>query len=259
MIAARQFRQRLFEAAANAANFANSSIVFLFEAARSFGENVLDDPDAMLNAVEDDKAVEKHQHGIVELQLVIAGRGNAFHEPDHVISKVADGAADEGRQAGHAHRFVSGNALAQNFDGIGFEGLTAGLRFDRAGAAAGAENFRGIESKKTIAANAFAALHAFEQAGIFRIAREFQVRGDRREHVEAHGIVHGNKIAAPRERTKSFEVRLEHSYLLSSDFSGRKAVSTTLRMTVTGALRPVQSSHCPIPWAKNISTPETVR
>src|SRR5690348_3051391 len=157
MIAARQFRQRLFEAAANAANFANSSIVFLFEAARSFGENVLDDPDAMLNAVEDDKAVEKHQHGIVELQLVIAGGWNAFHEADHVISKISNGSADERRQAGHAHGLVAGNAPAQGFDGIGFKGFAAVFRFDGAGAAARAKNFRGIESKKTVTANAFAA------------------------------------------------------------------------------------------------------
>ena len=87
-----------------------------------------------------------------------------------------------------------------------------------------------------------------------------------REQVGGVGLVDRHEIALPREPRECLEIGLNHRssalfralcclrFLLAL----KRAYPRARRMAATGARSPVQISHCAVPCATNISTPETV-
>src|SRR5215471_18019336 len=61
------------------------------------GENVANDPQAVLNVIEGNQAVIEHEHRIVETDLVAQALGKALDQSNHVVTEVTDGPSDQGR------------------------------------------------------------------------------------------------------------------------------------------------------------------
>src|SRR5260370_40416568 len=70
-------------------------------------------------------------------------------------------------------------------------------------------------------------------------------------------LVNRDEIALFGQALKLAEIRTAHSELRRRS-SLRKAARTARRMAFSGAGRFIQTSHWATPWARNISTPETV-
>ena len=127
-------RARLRQAAAferlpRARDFAHRGVVFRAQAAGALGENVANDPHAMLHVVEDHQAEIKHHHAVVQAQIVAARVGNALDEPHHVVREISDRAGHQRRQPGHAHRTVARRQPSQLLDGIVVEAEPSCRRF----------------------------------------------------------------------------------------------------------------------------------
>ncbi len=84
----------------------------------AFGENIADDPQAVLHVIESDKAVIEHQHCVIEADFIAKALGEALDEPNHVIAEIADGAGDQRRQPGKPHGAETLDAFAQEGDGV---------------------------------------------------------------------------------------------------------------------------------------------
>ena len=78
----------------------------------TFGENVADDPQTVLNMIKGNQTVVEHEHGIVKADFVAQALGKAFDEAHHVVTEVADGASDERGQAWKPHRTKTLDTLA---------------------------------------------------------------------------------------------------------------------------------------------------
>ena len=132
----------------------------------------------MANVIENHQAQIKHHDGIVHAEIVAGAVWDALEKAHHVVGEVADGAGHQRRQAGHANRPVALHAIAQEIEGIGLHPGDAALRFQDAGAVDVAKHFHGIGADERVAGDFFAALDAFEQAGVARVPR--QAAGRRR-------------------------------------------------------------------------------
>ena len=141
-------------------------------------------------------------------------------------------------------------------DGVRGEFLAFAAGFEAAFASAAAKNFFGIRSGEGVARDVLAAFDAFEQKRIFCVVREAQVRADGREQVRCEGLVDRDKVALARELRKRLKIGLNHRAAIFSSLC--RARKTARRMAASGARWPVQISHCAVPCATNISTPETV-
>src|SRR5580700_1302346 len=85
------------------------------------------------------------------------------------------------------------------------------------------------------------------------------MRAHRRQQVSRERLIDRHEISLLREFRKRCEVGLNHGLARKvSSFLVPRASRTALRMDAAGARTPVHISHCAIPWARNISTPDTV-
>ncbi len=198
------------QAAARGANFPHGLIVFCAQGSGAIGEDVAHDPHAMPDVIEHHQAQKKHHHGVVHAHVIAPGIRNALDQAHHVIREIADGARDQRRQARHAHGAIALHAVAQIIQWVRLRPGRAAIAFQHARAVHVAKHFGGVRADERIARNLFAALDAFQQAGVPRVMREPQVGGNRRERVGRERVVDGHQIALPREFAKRFEVRLDH-------------------------------------------------
>src|SRR5215469_11651936 len=104
---------RFFEKLPRSLDFAHGRVVFRAQAAMTFGEDVADDPQAMLDVIEGNQTVIEHEDRIVETDFIAQALGKALDEANHVVTEVADGAGDQWRQAGKPDRAKTLYALAQ--------------------------------------------------------------------------------------------------------------------------------------------------
>ena len=254
--AAAFWRQGLLQLTTGALNFPYGLVIFRAQTAFPLGEHVANDPDAMLHVIEGDEAQVKHHHAIVEADVVASSRGDAFHEPNHIVGEITDGAGDQGREPWHADRAVARGEPPQLLDGIALQFGALAAAFDGALAAGRAKYFLRIGPGEGVARDGFAAFDAFQQEGIFGAASDAQVRAHGRQQVRRVVFVDRHQIAFFRQAAKCFEIGLNHRWdRLFSRLRGArlvlsaraKARSTAARMVSRGAGCPVQISHCARP------------
>src|SRR5580704_15595188 len=144
-------------------------------------------------------------------------------------------------------------------DGIAFEMARIAPGLQRTLVASRTKNFFRIRSSKSVPSNRLPAFDAFEQKRIFGFLCKEKMSAHGREQVCCECLVNGHEISLLCQFTKCGEVRLNHE-LARRVFlpSVPRASRTALRMVAAGARSPVQISHCARPWARNISTPDTV-
>ena len=163
----------------------------------------------MLHVIERDEPEIKHHGGIVGADVVAAGIGNALEQTHHVVRKISDRSGDQRGQAGHTHRTIAFDAMAQEIERVGLLPGNAAFAFEHARATNVAEDFDRICADERVARDFFAALNAFEQKCVTRLAREAKIRGHRGEQVGRERGIHGHEIAAAREARKFLEVGLD--------------------------------------------------
>ena len=159
-------------------DFADGAIVFRSEAAGAFGENIANDPQAVLHVIEGDEATIEHQHRVVEADFIAEAPGDAFDQPHHVIAEVADGSRDQRRQSGKSHGTKTLDALAQERNGVALFPNHPVAALQDARAAGIAEDFLGVSARKRVARDFFAAFDAFEEEGVPRPLGDSQVGAD---------------------------------------------------------------------------------
>ncbi len=214
----------------------------------------------MTNVVESNQAEVEHHDAIVEAHFVGAAGRNIFDQAHHVVSEIADRAADQRGQAGHADGTVAGREPAEKLDGIfgGTADAAAGL--DGAIGATSAEDFFGIRSGEGVAGDVLAAFDAFEEKRIFCAVGDAQMRADGREQVGGEGVVDRDEIALAGEAREGFEIGLNHRVgrldfrrdAIGGDFcsnfpAAARARTTAWRMGASGARWPIQISHWAVP------------
>ncbi len=101
-------------------NIGDSAIV---GAARAFAGNIrhCDDVDLMAEVIEGEQAVEEHQDAIGNGQVVLRMFADVFQVADDIVSKVADGASGEGREAGDRSWTMLAQLFLQDFEYISGE------------------------------------------------------------------------------------------------------------------------------------------
>ena len=122
--------------------------------------------DLMMQMIESEDAIEKHQHAIGNIKVILGMFANAFEAPHNVVSAISDGASGEWRQAFE----FGGTMLLQEFfydfkdiTGAAFEFAAA---LDRDFFAARLQTKEGTHAKKCVASDFFSAFDGFEQEGV---------------------------------------------------------------------------------------------
>src|SRR5438552_4885850 len=201
---------RLIEKPACLLDFAHGGVVFRAKAAAALGEHIANDPQTMLHVIERDQAVIEHQHRVVQADFIAEALGDALDQPDHVVTKVADGAGDERGQSGKPHGAKTLDAFTQERDGIALFPHDTVAALEHARAVGVAEDFLGVRSRKGVARDFLAAFHAFEKEGIPRALGNPQVGADRCQQIRGKNVIDRDKVALFRETLKFAEVRLDH-------------------------------------------------
>src|SRR5580700_7472013 len=144
-------------------------------------------------------------------------------------------------------------------DGIASEILFAASVLERTFEAARAKDLFGIRSGKCVPGDCFSPRNTFEQERIFCVAPKPKVSGYGGEQICRESLINRHKISLLRQFTKRCEVGLNHSVARKISLPEvPRASRTALRMAAAGARWPVHISHCAMPCARNISSPDTV-
>src|ERR1700722_5002796 len=144
-------------------------------------------------------------------------------------------------------------------DRIALEILFAASVLQRTLASTRAKDCFRIRSGKCVPGDCFSPRYAFEQERIFCVALKPKVSGNGREQVCRESLIDRHKISLLGQSRKRREVRLNHGVARKVSLREvRRASRTALRMAAAGARWPVHVSHCAIPCARNISSPDTV-
>src|SRR6266481_5657772 len=191
-------------------DFTHGGVVFRAKAAGAFGENIVDDPQAVLHVIECDEAVIEHQHCVIEADFIAKALGEALDEPHHVVAKIADGAGDQRRQSGKPHGTETLDALAQERNGVALFPNDAVAALHDAGAVGVAEDFLGVRARKRVARDLFAALDTFEQEGVSRALGDSQIGADRSQQISGKNVIDRDEVALFGEALEFAEVRLDH-------------------------------------------------
>ena len=176
----------------------------------ALGKDVSHDPQTMLHVIEGDNSAIKHEHGVVQADLVAQTLRQALDEPHHVVGKVADRAGNERRQPRYSHRTEAFHVVAEKRDRIALLPHQAVAAFHDAGTARIAKDLLGMRAGKRVARDFFAALNAFQQEGIARALRNPQVGAYGREQVRGEHIEDGNQVPLLGQALKFAKVRLDH-------------------------------------------------
>src|ERR1700674_1359565 len=104
-------RNRLFELPPRLLDFAHGSVVFRAQRTGAAGENIANDPQAVLHVIEGNDAVIEHEHRIVEADFVTQAFRQAFDQSNHVVAEIADGSGNERRQTRQPHGTETFDAL----------------------------------------------------------------------------------------------------------------------------------------------------
>ena len=148
--------------------------------------------------VEGQHRVEEGEHHVVELQLVFAAVRDFLDEADAVVPQIADRAAGEARQPGHAHRLVGGHQLLEFRDRVAafpLNGAGAAV-FDGDGVLARAENRCRIDPDEGIPRSAFPSFDALEQKAVLAFPAQLHVRRHRRFGIGEDFLENGYDVAA---------------------------------------------------------------
>src|SRR5467141_3386879 len=176
----------------------------------AFGENVANDPQAVLYVIESDEAVIEHQHRVVESDFIAKALGDALDQPHHVIAEIADGARDQRRQSGKPHGMKTLDALTQERNGVALFPDDPVAALQDASAVGVTENFLGVCARKSVARDLFAALHALEKEGVPRALGDAQIGADWSQQIGGKNIGDRDEVALFREALKFVEIRLDH-------------------------------------------------
>src|SRR5579872_193424 len=183
----------------------------------------------MANVIENDQAQIKHHYSIFSAEIVLGAVWNALKKAHHVVGEIADGAGHERGEAGNANRPIALNAIPKKVQGIRLHPGDAALGFQDAGSVDVAKHFGRIGADEGVASDFFAALDAFEQAGVAGMARESQVGADGGEKIGRKGFVDRDEIALTGQAGKTLKIGLDHPRTDCSSFCN--AATTTRRMT----------------------------
>ncbi len=175
-----------------------------------------DDVDAFGDVVENDHLVIEGEGQVGDLAIVRGDMGQMLAVADGVVSGVTDRSAIERRQLGQMHGADGLDAAAQFFQRVcalellGDEsgnaaGRNAGVGIGGDAIAIGLDFEEGLGGQKAIAADFFAAHHAFKEAGAAP-GVEFVKGGDGREGVAQQSAIDRDQLHALGMAFKCLEV-----------------------------------------------------
>ena len=159
--------------------------------------------DGILDVVEDDNRVGYHKIHVIGHRVISVLFGEAFHETNHVIADISDGAAEKAGQPLDFHRPIPPHELPQFFEGVvdrAFKDRPAET-FDLYVSPPAAEDDAGPDADEAVAPPFFSPLYAFQEKGMIR-AVQFPEGGYRGFHVGQELPIDRYEIAGPGEPVK---------------------------------------------------------
>src|SRR5215469_14637463 len=105
-------------AAPASGGFLNRGCVLPSQTSRTFRVHIPYDPQAMLHVIKRNEPAIKHQHRVVEPDIIFQPLGQPFDQPHHVVAEITNGPRDQRRQSGQPYRLKLRHVLTQERDRI---------------------------------------------------------------------------------------------------------------------------------------------
>ena len=160
--------------------------------------------------IEGDEAVIKHEHRIIEADLVAQALGKTLDQANHVVTEISDGSGNQRWQAGEPHGTKALDPLAEERDGIALFPDQAFPVFEDARAIPVPEDFFRMRAGKRIPRDFFASFNAFEEKRVARALRDAQVGTHGRQQIRGKYVVDRDEVSLLRETLELLEVGLHH-------------------------------------------------